>query len=132
MRRLHYVLGALVCVVLPGASWLDGSGRLAYSMFADVCWYRVEIVAHDQHGAPFAISPTEIGRVASPGAALWLGGADRFHPAVRSRSARAQLNALAEFACSVRRDAIDVTVTLSERDAPDAPTTTFTGRATCR
>jgi hypothetical protein len=131
-RRLHWGLGALVCVILPGASWLDGSGRLAYSMFADVCWYRVDIVARDDRGAPFAISPTEIGRLASPGAALWLGGADQFHVSPRSRNGRAQLGAIARFACTVRGDAATITITLSERDRPDGAITTTVAEARCR
>jgi len=121
-----------VCLVLPGASWLDGSGRLAYSMFADVVWYKVDIVAHDDRGVAFAISPTEIGKAASPGAALWLGGAESFHVATRSRSARAQLGAIAQFSCTVRRDAARVTVTLSERDRPDGEVTTTIAEASCR
>lgn len=130
-RRLHLVLGTLLCFVVPALSWVDGSGRLAYGMFADVVWYRIELVAQDARGVAFAISPTELAlQVRGTGAALFA-GADRFHLGVRSHTAHDRLEDIARFACEVRADAREVTVTLSERRRPEGAIETRSATRVC-
>ena len=75
MRRIQLIVGVLVCIVLPGASYLDGTGRLAYTMFAEISEHRVEISIATAHGA-FVLPPTRLARRAG----VFLAGSERFVP----------------------------------------------------
>jgi hypothetical protein len=129
--KLHGALGALVCIVMPAASWLDGSGRLSYTMFADMHWYRIEAFAYDAEGHPRELSPTQIAERTSGTSALFFAGADRFHFAPVSRMARTHLPAVAKLACTLVSEP-RVTVSLLERETEGGPITRTTAIATCK
>jgi hypothetical protein len=130
-NKIHGALGALVCIVMPAASWLDGSGRLSYTMFADMHWYRVEAFAYDAEGHAREISPTQIANATSGTSALFFAGADQFHFAPVSRMARAHLPAVAKLVCTLVSEP-RVTVSLLERETIDGPITRMTAIATCK
>lgn len=131
LSKLHGALGALVCIVMPAASWLDESGRLSYTMFADMHWYRVEAVAYDAEGHPRDISPTQIANATSGTSALFFAGEDRFRFAPVSRMARTHLPAVAKLVCTFVSEP-RVTVSLLERETFDGPITRTTSIATCK
>jgi len=131
LRKLHWALGALFCLVLPGASWLDGTGRLSYTMFADVHWVRVEVVAFDGSGRARAISPTLVANGVGGSAAVFFAGADRFHLAPVSRTPRRHLDDVARFTCTLVKDAVRIEVHLLERETEDGPIVDTTGAAKC-
>lgn len=130
MTRLHAAAGALVCVILPAASYIDGSGRLAYTMFAEAGEYRVEIHVAHQDGSATEIPATFLAARAKGTAGVFLAGAERFKTGAVHRTPRGQLDALAAFACTP--DATSVTITLVERARPDAPETRWSGEHACR
>lgn len=129
-QRSHLVLGAIFCVILPALSWIDGSGRLAYTMFADVHWYRLRIVASDDAGRAREISPTLLANAAGGSAAPFFAGADRFHLAPVSHMARLHLDDIARFACGLTR-AQRITVHLLEREDEHGPERDLSGSAVC-
>ncbi|MGZ3419416.1 MAG: hypothetical protein ACXWUG_04095 [Polyangiales bacterium] len=131
LNKVHGILGAIVCIVMPASSWLDGSGRLSYTMFADMHWYRIEAFAFDAEGRSHEISPTQIANATSGTTAAFFAGADRFHFAPVSRTARTHLPAVAKLACTLVSEP-RVTVSLLERETVDGPITRTTAIATCK
>ena len=130
MRRgaaVHLVIGVVALVVLPAASWLDGSGQLAWTMFSRTGQYRLVI-----HADGLPVNPTEIAAAAQPGAtARALAGADHFrHHDVMRATLRRHLDDVARLACRVR-DADVVVARLEERVHVDAPLRVSTVEVRC-
>src|SRR3954468_8668575 len=94
-QRFHVVVGVVVLVVLPLASWLDGSRQLGWTMFSRTGQYRLELTAD---GA--AVNPTELAAAAAPGpTSLALAGADHFrHQDVMRATLRRHLEDVARLA----------------------------------
>jgi hypothetical protein len=120
MARLHWVAALLVCLVIPGASWLQGSGWLAWVMYSKSAMYRLSIVATEANGDRRRIAPMELGVHARQYAARFLSGSERFRHAPVGSTIRAHLSEFAELACSVTR-ARSVDLTLEERPDLDSP-----------
>jgi hypothetical protein len=99
ISRVHVAVGFVVVLLLPLASWIDGSGQLAWTMFSRTGRYRLELVAD---GAP--INPTELAAFAAPGpTSSALAGADHFkHHDVARATARRHLADIATLACKLR------------------------------
>ena len=134
MRRIQLIVGVLVCIVLPGASYLDGTGRLAYTMFAEISEHRVEISIATAHGA-FVLPPTRLARRAGATAGVFLAGSERFVPGPVHRTPRVQLGPLADLACvQARADGIDARrarVVLIERDDALSSERRYVAERTC-
>jgi hypothetical protein len=128
--RIHLILGLFACLALPGASYLDGTGRLAYRMFAETRLYALDIVARYPDGHTSAISPTVLGAAAGGSTAAFFGGLDHFRRGPVSIMPRAHLDDIARFACRVT-GAAEITLTWKERVTPDAPIVHTTARAIC-
>jgi hypothetical protein len=128
--RFHLALGVLVCVVLPGASYVDGSGRLAYGMFRATHEYALDVVAVLPDGQTRAVSPTELAVAAGGSAGLFFAGLDHFRRSAVTDMPRRHLDDIARLACRVAA-AREVTVTLKERDDPASPITGVTKRIAC-
>lgn len=107
----------VVVLILPLASWLDGSGQLAWTMFSRTGQYRIAITAD---GKP--VNPTEIAAAAAPGmTSLALAGADHFkHHDVWRATARRHLAEIAELTCRIRPGA-EVSARLEEKRTTEAP-----------
>jgi hypothetical protein len=132
--RIHVVAGALVCVVLPAASYVDGSGRLAYTMFAEAGQYRVEIRVAHRDRAPTEIPATFLAARAKGTAGIFLAGAETFKTGAVHRTPRGQLDALAAFACTTPEAApapAAVTIVLVERAREGAPEERWAAERAC-
>jgi len=103
-------------VVLPVASWLDGSGQLAWTMFSRTGQYRLAL---SSDGKP--LNPTELAAVAAPGpTSSALAGADHFrHHDVARATMRRHLTDVASLACRLR-PGTTITARLDERMRTDA------------
>jgi hypothetical protein len=118
MTRLHTVAAFVVCLALPGLSWLDGWGSLAWTMFASSASFRLHVTTVTaQRRAEF--NPTALARYAVPSAGVVLAGSDHFRHAASARLLRASLPELAQLTCRVSR-ADEVSVTLEWRQSLDA------------
>jgi hypothetical protein len=117
LSRVHLVAGIVVIALLPLASWLDGSGQLAWTMFSRTGRYRLVLTAD---GAP--MNPTEVAAAAAPGpTSAALAGADQFkHHDVARATLRRHLDDVVELACRLRRGA-HIAARLEERIRSDAP-----------
>jgi hypothetical protein len=117
VSRVHVAIGIVVILLLPLASWIDGSGQLAWTMFSRTGRYRLVMTAD---GAP--MNPTELAAAAAPGpTSAVLAGADQFkHHDVARATLRRHLDDVLELACTLRRGAI-VTLRLEERVRSDDP-----------
>ncbi|MBA3462851.1 MAG: hypothetical protein H0T46_23045 [Deltaproteobacteria bacterium] len=109
-------MGVIVVLLLPLASWLDGSGQLAWTMFSRTGQYRLELTAN---GKP--LNPTEVAAFAAPGpTSSVLAGADHFrHHDVARATLRRHLTDIGQLACSLR-PGLTITARLHERLRTDA------------
>ena len=132
MTRLHAGFAAFVCVILPGASYLDGSGRLAYTMFTEVDEYRVEIVVTTTTGSEVFVAPTSLAPYAGSSAGVFLGGAERFKPGPVHRTPRQMLAPIATLACAhSAAPAKRARVTMIRRDDARSPEQRFEAERSC-
>jgi hypothetical protein len=129
-EKAHVVLGILVCAVVPGVSYLDGSGRLAYRMFAEVRDYRLEVRANDGHGGSRLVPSGELARATGGSTSQFFGGIDHFRRGTVALMPRALLGDIAALACSVT-GAATVDVRWEERKDRDAPITETTTHRAC-
>lgn len=117
-RRVAAVLGGLVCVALPLASWLvDGRGRLAYNMYASTITYRLEIAAVGRSGDRRAIDPSDVAAEVSSPAAPFLTGADDFRTVAQIDALRAHLADVARASCRIRAT-FAIEIVLHEHSLP--------------
>jgi hypothetical protein len=132
MPKIHAVLALLACVIVPGASWLDGSGSLAWTMYSKSETYRMHVVARQADGSIRRMSPTELAVRSQGSLGTYLAGAETWrHAPVGSALAR-DLGGLAELACSAAPRAVSVELTLERRKTVDAPIQTNRAWTHCR
>ena len=125
--RRHVLIGIVVVGLVPAASWFDGSGQLAWTMFSRTGQYRLVLAAD---GA--AVNPTKLAARAAPGpTATALAGADhwRHHDVLRA-TLRRHLAEVVRLACRVW-PAHAITGRLEERVRSDAPVRTTTVTVRC-
>jgi len=131
-RSGHLIAGALAIVVLPALSWLDGSGQLAWTMFARTSQYRLEINALSREGTRRPIGPTELAAsIGKVPAAVYLSGAEswRTHNIARV-TLRRHLREVAALACRTS-GAARVELTLWQRRNLDAKAFSTIEHFTC-
>lgn len=131
MTRAHGVLALLVGVVLPGYSWLDGSGWLAWTMFSKSETYRIRLVTTDSAGRERLVNPTALAGLAGEQVAPYLSGAEHFRQAPISNAIVANLSGLAQLACRVAPGAVRAGAALDSRKNLDAPVRTTTVEVAC-
>lgn len=99
-RRLHLAAALVVCLVLPGGSWLSGNGWLAWRMYSSSETYRVSILVWDAAGRGRRVAPTEVAaRAGVSGLTVFLSGAERWRRDPVGPALAAQAFELAGFAC---------------------------------
>jgi hypothetical protein len=99
-RRLHLVTAFVVCLVLPGGSWLSGNGWLAWRMYSSSESYRVSIMVWDVAGRGRRVAPTEVAaRAGASGLAVFLSGAEQWRRDPVGPALAAHAFELAGFAC---------------------------------
>jgi hypothetical protein len=133
-KWLHAVMGVFVCLLWPGASYLDGSGRLAYTMFAEVDEYKIEITISTSDGNEVAMPPTSLAPFAGSSAAVFLAGAERFKPGPVHRTPREMLGPIAGLACAhpnTAVSAIRARVVLVQRNDARSPEQRFEAERRC-
>src|SRR6478672_6632111 len=112
MTRVHRALAVLVGIVLPGYSWLDGSGWLAWTIFSKSATYRVHLSVADETGGATLINPSALARFAGEQVALYLSGAEHFRQGPMVNAFAANLDGWAKLACRTVPGAARATVTL--------------------
>ena len=130
MDRLHALAALAACVVVPGLSWLDGSGRLAWTMYSASGSYRLRIVALRADGSRRPMAPTSLAQGAGSELVPYLTGGERWRVAPAG-VLDGRLADLAPLACR-HRDADAVEITLETKHSLDAPIRSTTARVPCR
>lgn len=123
-------LGVLACFVVPAWSWLDGSGSLAWTMYAHSSSFRLRIQAVDGSGKARFIAPSALAAVAEQDLRTALGGAEGFRHARQGRPLQRYLSRVSELACRVSH-ATQVALTLEVKDTLDTPVVTTVRRQQC-
>ena len=119
-RGAQLTLGLLSCLLVPAWSWFDGSGSLAWTMYAHSSSFRLRILAVDEHEKRRYIAPSALAAWAEQDLAMTLGGAEAFRHAREGRQLRYYLPRISELACRVS-GAQRVELTLEDRPNLDAP-----------
>jgi hypothetical protein len=120
MTRLHATIALILGLVVPAYSWLDGSGWLAWTMFAKSATYRLKLRVTDTAGNVHAVNPTELARFASGDTASYLAGADHFRHAPVGPALRRNQVGLALLACRTVPSARTAWLSLETRANLDA------------
>jgi hypothetical protein len=128
---LHYCLAALVCLVIPAASWSDGSGSLAWTMYSNSASYRVRIAGYDADDRLRWISPSAIAARSAEDLKVALAGSEGFRHGPHGITLRARLPLIASLACALA-PVERVELTLEERRHLDAPVRTTHFSRACR
>lgn len=118
-----------VCVLVPAASWLDGTGFLAWTMYSGSASYRLEMVAVSADGARRPLAPTELARHVGRDEAPYLSAADTWRM-MSSRGLRLRLEEVGALACKLR-PAHHVEITLFTRRSLDADPEARVARVQC-
>ncbi len=129
--RHHLLVAALVAVVLPGASWVDGSGFLAFRMYARAPSYRLTVTAWDPGAERRLIAPTALAARAGGILGHLLAGSDHWVTSPRTEFLADHLNDLGRIACQVARNAARVEIGIDRRATRDAPIETRRAVVAC-
>lgn len=129
-RGCQLGLGLVSCLLVPAWSWLDGSGSLAWTMYAHSSSFRLRIVATDRNGKSRSLAPSALAAQAERDVRIALGGAESFRHARQGRELRRYLPQLAELACRVGR-ATRVVLTLEDKPTLDAEVVTSVEAQNC-
>jgi hypothetical protein len=130
MTRAHQVFAILACVVIPAASWLDGFGSLAWTMYGSSSSYRLELAELSASGARRSIAPLELVRFVGPDEAPLLVGAEQFRM-VASRGLRLRLADVARLTCRLATPGATVEATLWTKRSLEAEPAKRLERAAC-
>lgn len=131
LPALQLALAVLACVAIPAWSWLDGSGSLAWTMYAHSSSFRLRIQALNEHDKARSIAPSALAAVAEQDLRTALSGAEGFRHARQGRQLQRYLPRVAELACDVSQ-AARVVLTLEVKRDLDAPVTTTVERRQCQ
>jgi hypothetical protein len=130
ITRAHALLACVICIALPGLSWLDGWGSLAWTMFASSGSFRLQITTTTA-GREQPFNPTTLAALATPSAAAVLAGSDHFRHAAAARLLEPSLPALAQLTCEAS-GADAAAVALEWTRSLDAPLQRVVAYASCR
>lgn len=123
-------VGLLACVLVPAWSWLDGSGSLAWSMYAHSSSFRLRIVSVDSNGKHRSVAPSALAARAEQDLRTALGGAEAFRHARQGRLLQRYLPELAQLACQISH-AERVVLTLEDKRGLDSPPLVSTEERQC-
>jgi hypothetical protein len=129
--RAHLLVGILVVVGLPFASWWSGTGGLAFTMFSGSGSYRLRVVISDESGADRHISATALAARAGGTIGHVLAGSEAWRFAPFGGLVRRRLDQLAAVACTTSSQSHEARVTLDERRMLDSPVRTTTVTRPC-
>jgi hypothetical protein len=129
VNRWQAAVAVLVCLIVPGATWLNGSGFLAWTMFSGSRSYRVEIAALSADGSRRALAPSELARFVGIEEAPYLIASDTWRM-MPFRGLYYRLAEVGRLACRLR-PAEEVEITLFIKRTLDAPAESRTERVRC-
>lgn len=116
------VAAGLLCVALPAASWLDGSGgSMAWTMFSKSETYRLELSVVDRFGSARVVNPTALAPMASVDLATFLSGSETWRHGPVVRGLERSIGGLARLACHLPGEPKQVRLRLETRQDLDAP-----------
>jgi hypothetical protein len=124
-------LAVLFAVGIPAASWVQGSGALAYRMYARSASYRVRVTAWDKGGRPQPVAPTALALRARGAAREYLAGSDHWLSFPRGQFLVDHLPDLARLACATARAPARVAVEIDLRRSLDGPIETHARNEAC-
>jgi hypothetical protein len=117
---LHVALALVTGLIVPGASWLDGSGWLAWTMYSRSGSYRLTVFGRQRSsGARIPIAPTAMSVRASGPIRMALGGADHWRFSPFGPALRIYLASVGQLACETE-DVGRVDLLLEEQPTLDA------------
>jgi hypothetical protein len=125
-------LALLFAVAIPAASWLQGSGALAYRMYARSASYRIRVTAWDERGRAEPVAPTALAARAHGAAREYLAGADHWLNFPRGQFLVDHLDELARLACTTARAPARASVEIDLRPSFDGPIETRSRAEVCR
>jgi hypothetical protein len=131
MTKAHSALAVLAGLALPGYSWLDGSGWLAWTMFSTSETYRIRLTTTDGAGQARLINPTALAGLAGEQVAPYLSGAEHFRQAPISNAIAPNLGGLGKLACRATPGATRASAALDSRKNLDAPVRTTSVEVSC-
>jgi hypothetical protein len=129
--RRHLALAVFFAVLLPAGSLVQGSGLLAFRMFAASRSARLGIVTWDERGASRPVSATALAALAGGSLGDVLAGADHWKLVPAPRYLSAHLQEIASLACSAVRGAKRVEVKIDLRVSLDAPVESSSAERRC-
>jgi hypothetical protein len=117
---LHVALALVTGLIVPGASWLDGSGWLAWTMYSRSGSYRLTVYGRQRSsGARIPVAPTAMSVRASGTIRTALGGADHWRFSPFGPTLRIYLASVGQLACETE-DLARVDLLLEEQPTLDA------------
>jgi hypothetical protein len=128
--RLHVFAGLLVAVIIPAASRLAGSGRLAWTMYSKTQPYRLRLAGTTVQGAVKQIPATSVAALARGHAGVYLAGAEQWRPIAAGPLLRDHLTEIASLACRLE-PFVTIQIELLVRPNLDAPAQSTIERVTC-
>ena len=131
LSQLHGLVGVVLLVALPIASWVFGAGYFSWTMYSGSAEYRLDFRVQDSDGRWRTIAPTGLASSATEATADVLVGADHFRRGPSLTLVRTHLGELASFACRERNGAL-AEVVLRQRLDAESPELVTTARARCR
>lgn len=115
------MIAVVVAFLLPAASWLDGSGLLAFRMYSRAGSYRVHVTNFDENGERIPVAPTAIALLTHGAVRPFLAGADRWSTFPRGDFLADHLSDLATLACRHRSRPARVEVMIERKRSPGGP-----------
>ena len=113
-------LALVAALILPAASWMDGSGWLAWTMYSRSGSYRLTVYGRKVDGDRIPIAPTAMAERASGTIRIALGGADHWRFSPFGPTLRIYLASIGELACGLEAVPM-VDLVLEEQATLDAP-----------
>jgi len=129
--RRHLALAVFFAVGLPAGSLVQGSGLLAFRMYAASPGCRISVAAWDRGGAGWQLSPTALAARAGGELGNTLSGTDRWKHVMAPRYLADHIGDLTRLACSAAPGAARVRVEVDRRAAADAPVITASATRSC-
>lgn len=117
-------------MIVPGLSWLDGTGALAWTMYSSSASYRVRIAVFDASDRQSWFAPGGVAARSGRELGTVLAGADSFRHGPQGVTLRGRLGAIAAHACEAS-GGVRVIVYLDERRNLDAPVETRRAERRC-
>ena len=130
--RLHLLVAVVVCLVLPGGSYLQGSAIFAWNMFSKSETYRMTILATFPGGERREMDPRALKPLVNPALAYFLPAPGLWRHDPVGLTFRTGLPAIGGLQCRAGTGAIHVEVTLEERADLDAAPRVTRATTECR